>query len=117
MNFKQRIISFLQVLFAGHTYERESAVSLDDLELVEGVCPPPLTCSFDDESENCQWKNYFPDEFMLPWSIGSGSSNISSAPLYVLLSICEEHLIILSIRNCVKRLYVVLFFLWTLSVL
>ncbi|XP_050708969.1 MAM and LDL-receptor class A domain-containing protein 1-like [Eriocheir sinensis] len=69
-----------QVLFVGVTNEVLSRVNLDDLELVEGVCPPDLTCSFDDESQSCRWEDYFPEGAMLPWSFGSGSENISSAP-------------------------------------
>lgn len=80
----------------GHTYENDGTVSLDDLELVEGSCPPLLTCSFDEESEYCQWKNYFPGGSMLPWNLGSGSENISSAPQYVLPLFCDgKHLTIL----------------------
>lgn len=90
-------MSVLQVLFVGYTYERDGAVSLDDLELVEGVCPPQLTCTFDANDdgtmEYCEWKNYFPGGSMLQWSIGSGLEDISSAPQYVLpLSCGRENL-------------------------
>lgn len=68
----------------GATNEVVSRVSLDDLELVEGVCPPDLTCSFDDQSQSCKWEDYFPEGAILPWSLGSGSENISSAPGYAL---------------------------------
>lgn len=77
----------------GVTNEVLSRVYLDDLELVDGVCPPDLTCNFDDESQSCKWDNYFPEGATLPWSFGSGSENISSAPGYaVTLFGDEEHL-------------------------
>lgn len=68
----------------GHTYDIAGAVSLDDLELVEGLCPPPLTCNFDDDSGNCHWVDYLPDGVRMTWSTGAGSMNITSAPPYVL---------------------------------
>ncbi|MPC30919.1 MAM and LDL-receptor class A domain-containing protein 2 [Portunus trituberculatus] len=73
-----------QIEFVGHTSASNGEVSLDDIELVEGLCPPPLTCTFDDDSDNCLWKNYFTGA-SLPWSIGRGNENITSEPEYASL--------------------------------
>lgn len=77
----------------GHTTTTYGEVSLDDLELVDGICPPPLTCSFDDETENCRWDNCFTCGATLPWDLGSGSENVSSGPLYVLLPFYYNNLL------------------------
>lgn len=69
----------------GITTASYSEVYLDDLELMEGACPPALTCTFDDDSEYCQWETLFDFGATLPWSLGSGSENVPSGPLYVLL--------------------------------
>lgn len=81
---KLSCISVPQIQFVAHTSASYAEVSLDDIELVEGICPPQLTCSFDDDSENCLWENYFVGD-SLPWSLGSGSENVTSAPMYALL--------------------------------
>ena len=50
----------------GHTSASDGEVRLDDLELMDGVRPPHLTCTFDDTNENCQWDVYFGDGGTLP---------------------------------------------------
>ena len=86
----------------GHTSASDGEVRLDDLELMDGVCPPQLTCTFDDTNKNCQWDVYFGDGGTLPWSIGSGSENVSSAPMYVLLLFHNNGYLILIIYLVTK---------------
>nr|XP_053646985.1 MAM and LDL-receptor class A domain-containing protein 1-like [Cherax quadricarinatus] len=73
-------VSEYQIWIISHTGNPEDEIKLDDVAIISGPCPASLTCSFDDETEACEWENFFTDSATLPWSIGSGSENITSAP-------------------------------------
>lgn len=69
-----------QLLILATTQGTADRVRIDDVDLIHGPCPPSLTCNFDDESQTCMWENAFELGASLPWSIGSGSENISAGP-------------------------------------
>ncbi|XP_071520575.1 LOW QUALITY PROTEIN: MAM and LDL-receptor class A domain-containing protein 1-like [Panulirus ornatus] len=73
--------SEFQIWIIGHTGgDTESKVMIDDVDVMKGVCPASITCSFDDTTEDCRWENYYLSGASLPWDIGRGMDNISTAP-------------------------------------
>lgn len=76
----------------------EDVVILDDVLIIGGRCPPVLSCNFED-SVNCGWRDMMVDGADLPWSLGSGSDNITTAPGWVFMFlICLLHIILKSCK-------------------
>lgn len=60
--------------------ENSNAILLDDVEIVEGRCPPSFICTFDEDAEMCLWENFEHETTTTAWSLGSGEEGGPDAP-------------------------------------
>ena len=58
----------------------EQYILIDNLKLENGPCPPSLSCSFNSDSPECEWKDFFNEDANLFWNTGKGASNIINTP-------------------------------------
>ena len=61
---------------------QQQNLSLDDVALTEGRCPPQVTCTFDDSVDDptCGWTNDLGEDDELEWAVLNGDNGTAGAP-------------------------------------
>ncbi|XP_042228848.1 apical endosomal glycoprotein-like [Homarus americanus] len=68
----------IQIQFIGEQVDQR--IRLDTVDMIEGNCPATFSCSFDDDSEVCDWDNYNDGTVMLSWYKGDGHEGDPNSP-------------------------------------